>query len=133
MIMPCMVMNWRYWFASIKENVPGNPNCSRRERVLDGDDLGVLRKDILRPPAFGVIELNLRHFGRRDVCDCVIRDIDHRNASSVVSTRGDEWVSRARSIFAAAFSYLPPDLYVALITAFRPDNSANVCCFCSQA
>jgi hypothetical protein len=29
MIMPCMVMNWRYWFASIKENVPGNPSCSR--------------------------------------------------------------------------------------------------------
>ena len=29
MIMPCMVMNWRYWLASMKENVPGNPSCSR--------------------------------------------------------------------------------------------------------
>ena len=27
----------------------------------------------------------------------------------------------------------PPDLYVALITALRPDNSANVFCFSSQA
>jgi len=29
MIMPCMVMNCRYWFGSINENVPGNPSCSR--------------------------------------------------------------------------------------------------------
>ena len=29
MIMPCMVMIWRYWLGSIKENVSGNPNCSR--------------------------------------------------------------------------------------------------------
>jgi len=24
---PCMVMNGRYWFASIKEMSPGNPSC----------------------------------------------------------------------------------------------------------
>ena len=29
MIMPCMVMNWRYSFGSINENVPGNPSCRR--------------------------------------------------------------------------------------------------------
>ena len=29
MIMPCMVMSWRYWFGSMNENVPGNPSCSR--------------------------------------------------------------------------------------------------------
>src|SRR5258707_12687842 len=27
-----------------------------------------------------MIELDLTHFGRRDACDCVKRDIDHRNA-----------------------------------------------------
>ncbi len=29
MIMPCMVMNCRYWLGSMKEKVPGNPSCSR--------------------------------------------------------------------------------------------------------
>ena len=51
----------------------------RRHRVLDGDDLGVLRKDVARPPALRMIELDVRHFGGRDACDCVKRDIDHRN------------------------------------------------------
>ena len=64
------------------------PDCRRRQRVLDGDDFGVLRKDVLRPPAFGVIEINLRHFGRRGVCDCVIRDIDHRITSRRFFHRG---------------------------------------------
>jgi hypothetical protein len=27
-----------------------------------------------------MIELDLTHFSRRDACDCVKRDIDHRNA-----------------------------------------------------
>jgi hypothetical protein len=29
MIMPCMVMNWRYISGSMKENVPGKPSCRR--------------------------------------------------------------------------------------------------------
>ena len=75
------------------------PNCRRCQRVLDGDDFGVLRKDISGPPAFGMIELNIGDFGRRNVCDCFIRDIDHRNTSSVVSTGGDELVLHAQSFF----------------------------------
>ena len=65
------------------------PDCRRCERVLDGDDFGVLRKDIPRPPAPGMIEINLRHFGRRDVDDGIIRNIDHRNTSSAVSIGGE--------------------------------------------
>ena len=29
MIMPCMVMYWRYWLGSMKEKTPGNPSWSR--------------------------------------------------------------------------------------------------------
>ena len=80
------------------------PDRRRRQRVLDGDDFGVLRKDVLRPPALGVIELNLRHFGRRGVCDCVIRDIDHRITSrSHLPSGAMRAVLRAQSISAAAF------------------------------
>src|SRR5262249_42917673 len=51
----------------------------RRDRVLNGNNLGVLRKDVPRPPALRMIELDLTYFSGRDACDCVKWDIDHRN------------------------------------------------------
>ena len=130
----------------MKANVPGNPSCSRishdstratspmAEAVSEywmAMTLASCEKTYCRPPAFRMIEFDFRHFGRRNACDCVIWDIDHRIPPR--SFPSGMSVSRARSIFAAAFCYLPPDLYVAFVTAFRPDNSANVCCFSSQA
>ena len=38
----------------------------RSAAILDGDDLGVLREDVVRPPAVRMIELDFRHFGGRD-------------------------------------------------------------------
>jgi hypothetical protein len=29
MIMPCMVMNWEYFSASMNDSAPGNPSCMR--------------------------------------------------------------------------------------------------------
>ncbi len=89
-----MVMIWRYWLGSIKENVSGNPNCSRinhdntratnpiasrRHRVLDGDDFGVLAKDVLRHPTLRMVKLYFADFGKWDNFVCAKRDIDHQN------------------------------------------------------
>ena len=126
MIMPCMVMNWRYWFGIDEGECAGKsqlqphqprqhqrdqPDGHRRDRVLDGDDFGVLRKDVLRPPAFRMIELDLPHFGRRDVCDCVKRDIDHRNTLLGLLPSGEEFdLTLAADLPRAAFPTSPPDL-----------------------
>src|SRR5438105_4654622 len=98
------------------QSCPGVP-----ERIACGG-YGVLRKDVLRPPAFGMIELNLRHFGRRNVCDCVIRDIDHRMPPRSFPSGRSVGFTRPIYLRSGIFSYSPPDLYVALITALRPDK-----------
>ena len=68
-------------FGVMKAKVPGKPSCRRISqdstsatrpmaiavpRILDGDDLGVLREDVLRPPALRMVELDFRDFGGRD-------------------------------------------------------------------
>src|SRR5713101_9137400 len=55
-------------------------NRERSDRILDGDDFGVLGKDVFRHPAPRMIELYVFHFGGLDGASCANRDIDHWNA-----------------------------------------------------
>ncbi|MGY4336676.1 hypothetical protein ACVWW3_001582 [Bradyrhizobium sp. LM2.9] len=85
------------------------------KRVLDGDDLGVLRKDVLRPPAFRMVELDFRHFGRRNACDPIIWNIDHRAPPRSFPSGAMSWFTRpihvrsGISLFAARLVRRPHD------------------------
>src|SRR5205823_15087140 len=55
-------------------------NRERSDRILDGDDFGVLAKDVFRHPALRMIEFYVFHFGGLDDSSCANRGIDHWNA-----------------------------------------------------
>src|SRR6266705_3533329 len=54
-------------------------NRERSDRILDGDDFGVLAKNVFRHPALRMVEFYVFHFGGRDDSSCANRDIDHWN------------------------------------------------------
>ena len=82
----------------MKEKLPGNASCSRINhdntratnpmlmavmRVLNGDDFGILAKDVLRHPALRMVKLYVFDFGRRDDFGCA--NVDHRMFSSLLA------------------------------------------------
>src|SRR6266568_8887142 len=55
-------------------------NRERSDRILDGDNFGVLGKDVFRHPALRMVEFYVFNFGGRDDSGYANRGIDHWNA-----------------------------------------------------
>ncbi len=71
--------------AELEADEPGQDqrhqaDRGRGQRILDGDDFGVLREDVFRDPAMGMIKLDLFHLCWRNVVQTygVMCDIGHK-------------------------------------------------------
>jgi hypothetical protein len=60
---------------------------------LDGDDFGVLGKDVFRHPALRMVEFYVFNFGGLDGSSCANRDIDQCNALVLSDETPPSWVS----------------------------------------
>ena len=110
-------------------------NRQRSDRILDGDNFGVLGKDVFRHPALRMVEFYVFDFGGWDRSGCANRDIDHGNALALsdearstlslivrIVSCPDACPVAQRQVYCVAFACL-----------VRADNCANVFCFCSHA
>ncbi len=71
-------------------------NRYRRDRILDGDDLGVLAPDVFRDEAFRMVKLHVLDFGSYVIVDGVGCHIGHQNTSSNCYL-GPHWTGHHRS------------------------------------
>ncbi len=72
--------------AELQPHQPGQHERHEADRdggagILDGDDLGVLREDVGRPPTVRMIQIDVRDFRGRYRIDRARRDIDHHVTS----------------------------------------------------
>ena len=126
--------------AELQPHQPGQHQSHQADsksgdRVLDGDDLGVLAEYVLRPPAMGMVEFDVLDFRRWDSAYCGRCDMGHQDA-----LLSRYWLSPGALTCHAAHVHPPtsPAFCPRTASAWLPcspgaDSCANVCCSRSHA